>query len=71
MTTWDFIYYIGSGVAFIMGAIGLYNTNKNLPEEKQYFGGVVCGSFLCAALSWAIPIWWIGFEVYKRLGEKR
>ena len=54
-----------------MGAIGLYDANNKLPKEKQCFGGVVFGSFICAALSWAIPIWWIGFEVYKRLGEKK
>lgn len=71
MTAFDFIYYIGSGVAFIMGVIGLYDANNKLPKEKQCFGGVVCGSLFCAALSWAIPIWWIGFEIYKRLGEKK
>jgi hypothetical protein len=71
MTIYDFIYYIGCGVSFLMGAIGLYNANRNLPKEKQSFGGVVTGAFICCALSWAVPIWWLGYEIYKRLGEKK
>ncbi len=71
MTAFDFIYYIGSGVAFTMGTIGLYDANNKLPKEKQCIGGVFCGSILCAFLSWAVPIWWIGYEIYKRLGEKK
>lgn len=69
MTLFDFIYYIGSGVAFIMGAIGLYDANNKLPKEEQSKAGVIVCSLFCASLSWAVPIWWIGFEIYKRLGN--
>ncbi len=71
MTAVDFIYCIGSGVAFIMGVIGLAEENNRLPKEQQCYGGVIFGSLLCAILSWAVPIWWIGFEFYKILGEKK
>lgn len=71
MTAFDFIYFIGSGVAFIMAFIGTYDANKNLPKEEQCLGGVFFASFFCAFLSWAVPIWWLGFEIYKRLGEKK
>lgn len=71
MTLFDFIYGIGSGVAFIMGIIGLTIENNQLPTEERCFGGVAFGAFICAALSWAVPIWWIGFEVYKRMGKKK
>ena len=69
MTVWDFIYYIGSGVAFIMGTIGLYDANNKLPKEEQCIAGVICGALISAILSWAVPIWWLGFEIYKRLGN--
>lgn len=72
MTAFDFIYIIGQGVAAIMCFYGLIETNKKLEEEKQ---ANVCtiffGSALLSFLSWAVPIWWLGFEVYKRLGEKK
>lgn len=67
MTLFDFIYFMGFGVAFIMGIIFVGGENENLPENQQSFGFVVFGSFACALLSWAVPIWWIGFEVYKKL----
>lgn len=72
MSVFDFVYIIGCGVAAIMCFYGLIETNKELEEEKQ---ANVCtiffGSALLSFLSWAVPIWWIGFEVYKRLGEKK
>ena len=71
MTTPDLIYIIGAGVAFIMGIIGLTAENNSLPKAEQCYGGVIFGALLCAIVSWAVPIWWIGFEVYKRLGEKK
>lgn len=67
MTLFDFIYFIGFGVALIMGIIFMGEGNENLPENQQSFGFVVFGSFACALLSWAVPIWWIGFEIYKKL----
>lgn len=51
MTLFDFIYTIGSGVAFIMGAVGLYDANNKLPKEQQSFGGVALVALMCAALS--------------------
>lgn len=71
MTTPDLIYIIGAGVAFLMGIIGLTAENNSLPKEQQCYGGVIFGALLCAIVSWAVPIWWVGFEVYKRLGEKK
>ena len=71
MTAFDFIYYIGSGVAFIMGIIGLTAENNSLPKEHQCYAGVIFGASLCAIVSWAVPIWWLGYEIYKRLGEKK
>ena len=67
MTLFDFIYFIGFGVAFIMGIIFVGGENENLPENQQSFGFVMFGSFACASLSWAVPIWWVGFEIYKKL----
>ena len=72
MTAFDFIYIIGQGVAAIMCFYGLTETNKKLEKEKQAnVGAIFFGSALFSFLSWAIPIWWIGFKVYKRLGEKK
>lgn len=70
MNGWDFVYLIGCGVAFIMGIIGLTAENNRLPKESQCYGGVIFGALLCSIVSWALPIWWIGFEFYKKLGEK-
>ncbi len=71
MTIYDIIWYTGCGVAFLMSAIGLSNENSKLPKKEQCAGGVMLGALMCCALSWAVPIWWIGYEIYKRLGEKK
>ena len=71
MTIYDMIWCTGCGVAFLMGVIGLSNENNKLPKEEQCFGCVVAVAFICCALSWAVPIWWIGYEIYKRLGGKK
>ena len=72
MTAFDFIYRIGQCVAAIMCFYGLTEANKKLEEEEQAnVVSIFFGSALLSFLSWAVPIWWIGFEVYKRLGEKK
>ena len=71
MTVWDLVYYIGCGVSFIVGIFNLININKTLPKEEQCEGGVVFGALICAVLSWAVPICLLGYEFYKRLGEKK
>ena len=48
MTLFDFIYFIGFGVAFIMGLIFMGEGNKNLPEHQQSLGFVIFGAFACA-----------------------
>lgn len=67
MTLFDFIYGIGSGVAFIMALVGLTAENNKMPEADRCHAGVIVCSLFCASLSWAIPIWWLGFEIYKKL----
>lgn len=70
MTLFDFIYGIGSGVAFIMALVGLTAENNKMPEADRCYAGVIVCSLFCASLSWAIPIWWLGFEIYKKLIEQ-
>lgn len=70
MTTPDLIYIIGAGVAFIMGIIGLTAENNSLLKEHQCYGGVIFGALLCAIVSWAVPIWWIGMKIYERVEHK-
>lgn len=71
MTIYDIIWYTGCGVAFLIGGIGLSNVNSKLPKEEQCSGGVIMGAFLCLALSWAVPIWWLGYEIYKKTKRKK
>lgn len=70
MNGWEFLYLIGYGIAFIMTFYAASEENREMPEEEQCFGGVISVSLICAVFSWAIPIWWIGFKIYKRSGEK-
>lgn len=71
MTIWTFLYIIGSGVALIMGYLGLSEVHRELPEEQKCIGGLVCSCIFCFLLSWAIPIWYVGFEVYKRFKREK
>ena len=70
MTTPELIYIIGAGVAFIMGIIGLTAENNSLPKAEQCYAGVIFGALLCAIVSWAVPIWWIGMKIYTRMNVK-
>ena len=71
MTIWTFLYVIGCGVALIMGYSGFSEVHRELPEEQKCILGLVCSCIICSLLSWAVPIWYVGFEVYKRFkGEK-
>lgn len=61
MTVIDLIYYIGCGVAFIMTIIGSISACEKNKIEKNFLGILVCGA-AGGLLSWAIPIWWLGFH---------
>lgn len=71
MTVWTFLYIIGCGVSLIMSCFGLSEANKQMPEKERCVGGLVCACIICSLLSWAIPIWWVGTEIYKKSGEKK
>ena len=72
MTIWTFLYVIGCGVALIMCCFGLLEVHRELPEERRCTVALICSCMICSLLSWAVPIWWIGFEFYKRLkGQKQ
>lgn len=66
MTIWTFLYVIGYGVALIMSCLGLSEVHRKLPEEQKCFWGLAFSCIICSLLSWAVPIWWVGFEFYKR-----
>jgi amino acid permease len=70
MTIWTFLYVIGCGVALIMSCFGLSKVHRELPEEQKSIGGLVCSCIISSLLSWAVPIWWIGNEVYNKLRRK-
>lgn len=70
MTAWDFFYIIGSGVAFLMTFFILADLDRKLPEDKRYLGGVIICAVISAALSWAVPIWWIGLKIYQKYKEE-
>ena len=68
MTLYDLIYFIGFGVAFLMSLIAFYSID--LEDKECFICKIVC-AFLVGFLSWAIPIWWIGKEIYKRMKVKK
>lgn len=68
MTLYDFIYIIGCGVAFIMTTFGLLNSAQVKEEIGDNKIVIFASSFIVSLLSWAVPIWWLGFHY---LIEKR
>ena len=71
MNCWEFVYLIGCGVSFVMTFSIASEENREMPEEEQCFYGVILTGLTFAVFSWAVPICWVGYEVYKRLGEKK
>ena len=69
MNGWQFLYLIGCGVSFIMTFYAASEENKEMPEEEQCLYGVILTAITVAIFSWAVPICWLGYEIYKR-GEK-
>ena len=69
MSVWGFLYIIGCGVSLIMSSYGLTDAYEKMPKKDRCIGGLIFACIVSSLLSWAVPIWWIGFEVYKR-GEK-
>lgn len=61
MTLYDFIYLIGCGVALLMSIAGLYS-QEIIKRRKPNFGIILLDSVIVAFLSWALPIWWLGFH---------
>lgn len=60
MTYANLIYFIGCGVAMIMCIIGFIV--DSIEHNREYnFGLIVLTSMFCCLLSWAIPIWWLGY----------
>ena len=71
MNGWEFLYLIGCGVSFVMTFSIASEENREMPEEEQCFYGVILTGLTFAVFSWAVPICWLGYEIYKRLGEKK
>lgn len=63
MTITSLIYIIGCGVAFIMSFIGFLNTRKFKENETSL---LFLSAFCACVLSWAIPIWYLGFKYVLR-----
>lgn len=61
MTLYDFIYLVGCGVAYLMSVIGLIATEQIKGVKPQVFSLCII-SFIPALLSWALPIWWLGYH---------
>jgi len=68
MTLYDLIYIIGCGVAFIMAIVGFSNSAQVKEEIGDKPLVIFASSLFASLLSWAVPIWWLGFHY---LIEKR
>jgi hypothetical protein len=65
MTLYDFIYLIGYGVALLMSIVGFFS-QEVIKGRKPNFFIILLDSVIVAFLSWALPIWWIGYKLYVR-----
>lgn len=64
MTLYDLIYIIGCGVAFIMATVGFSNAAQAKKEFKDKLFLIFMCSLVVSLLSWAVPIWWLGFNCF-------
>lgn len=69
MTLFDFIYMVGFSVSFIMGLSAIISLDKEQKEEVPFPAILFCALF-CGVLSWGLPIYWIGREIYERKFRK-
>jgi len=68
MTMAELIYFIGMGVAFLMCCVGLNNTLVNGKNNEDVdIVGLLSTSLIISILSWALPIWWLGYHyIYEK-----
>lgn len=66
MNGWEFFYLIGCGVSFVMTSSIAAEENGEMPEEEQCFYGVMLTGLTFAVFSWAVPIFLLAYEIYKR-----
>lgn len=68
MSMAELIYFIGMGVAFLMCCIGLNNILVNEKDDKDIdVVGLLSASLIISILSWALPIWWLGYHyIYEK-----
>lgn len=72
MTMAELIYFIGMGVAFLMSCVGFSNMSQSKSNKEDIdIGGVLTVSVLASTLSWAIPIWWLGYHFIYEKDKKR
>lgn len=65
MTMAELIYFIGMGVAFLMCCVSLNNMLVN--EKDVDVVGLLSASLVISTLSWALPIWWLGYHyIYEK-----
>lgn len=69
MTLYDLIYIIGCGVAFIMAVYGLLNSAQVKKEIGDNTLLIFASSLFVSLLSWAVPIWWLGFHFLIEKGR--
>lgn len=68
MSMAELIYFIGMGVAFLMCCVGLNSMLVNEKDDKDVdVVGLLSASLIISILSWALPIWWLGYRyIYKK-----
>lgn len=69
MTIYEFIYMTGCGVAFLVAFYGFASDNKTADDPAPVEAIFFC-SLLCTILSWSLPIFLIGKEIYERKVRK-
>ena len=70
MNGWEFMYFIGCGVSFIMTFVWASEENREMQEKDQCFGGVIFTGLTFSIFSWAVPVCWVGYEIYRRKFKK-
>lgn len=68
MTVCDLIYVIGCAVAFLMAFNGIESQQDKEPGDSPF---ILFLSFAASFLSWGLPIYWIGNEIYERKFKRK
>lgn len=72
MTMAELIYFIGMGVTFLMCCVGLNNMLVNEKDDEDVdVVGLLSASLIISILSWALPIWWLGYHYIYEKDKKR